>query len=146
MDDSPSSVDLSWDPPPYEMQNGRIRHYNIEITEVETGDVLEVTSNYTNITVNDLVPFYNYTCTISAETVADGPSSDEITFVLPEGRKFLYNNTDDGCCHYHYLFLILELHVQHLMVHLKMSLDQQRIPPALISAGTRLLGTSRMAT
>ena len=86
-DDSPSSVNLTWDPPPFEMQNGRIRRYNIEITEVETGDVLEFTSTSSNITVEDLVPFYNYTCTVSAETVAEGPSSDEITFTLPEGRK-----------------------------------------------------------
>ena len=90
VDDSPSSVDLTWDAPPYEMQNGRIRHYNVEITTVETGDVLEVTSNYSNITVNGLLPFYNYTCTVSAETVADGPSSDEISFILPEGRKPLW--------------------------------------------------------
>ena len=87
-DDSPSSVNLTWDPPPFEMQNGRIRRYNIEITEVETGDVLEFTSTSSNITVEDLVPFYNYTCTVSAETVAEGPSSDEITFTLPEGRKW----------------------------------------------------------
>lgn len=85
-------MDLTWDAPPYEMQNGRIRHYNVKITTVETGDVLEVTSNNnnTNITVNGLLPFYNYTCTVSAETVEDGPSSDEITFVLPEGRKSLW--------------------------------------------------------
>ena len=80
-------MNLTWDAPPYEMQNGRIRNYNIEITEVETGNVLEFTANYTNTTINGLVPFYNYTCTVSAETVAVGPSSDEITFVLPEGRK-----------------------------------------------------------
>ena len=87
VDDSPSSVNLTWDPPPYEMQNGRIRHYNVEITEVETGNVLEYTSNTTNITIENLLPFYNYTCTVSAETVAEGPSSNEITFVLPEGCK-----------------------------------------------------------
>jgi receptor-type tyrosine-protein phosphatase Q len=86
VDDSPSSVNLTWDSPPYEMQNGRIREYNIELTEVETGDVLKFTSSYTNITIEDLLPFYNYTCTISAETVGEGPSSDEITFVLPEGH------------------------------------------------------------
>ena len=85
IDDSPSSVDLTWDAPPYEMQNGRIRRYNVKITEDETGDVLTFTTNNTNITINDLVPFYNYTCTVSAETVGDGPSSDEIKFVLPEG-------------------------------------------------------------
>ena len=90
VDDSPSSVELTWDAPPYEMQNGHIRHYNVKITTVETGQVLEVTSNYTNVTVNGLLPFYNYTCIVSAETVADGPSSDEITFVLPEGRKPLW--------------------------------------------------------
>ena len=94
VDDSPSSVDLTWDSPPYEMQNGRIRHYNVEIKEVETENVLEFMTNSTNITVGHLVPFYNYTCTVSAETVAEGPSSDEITFVLPEGGEFLEHQRD----------------------------------------------------
>ena len=97
VDESPSSVNLTWDSPPYEMQNGRIRHYNVEIKEVETGKVLEFTSNSTNITIGNLVPFYNYTCTVSAETVSEGPSSDEITFVLPEGGKYLEHKR--ALCH-----------------------------------------------
>ena len=76
---------LTWDPPPYEMQNGLIRHYNVEIAEVETDSVINLSTNVTNITVNDLLPFYNYTCTVAAVTVDVGPSSDEISFVLPEG-------------------------------------------------------------
>ena len=87
--DSPSSVDLAWDAPPYEMQNGRIRHYNVEITEDETGNVLEFTTNYTSITIDDLAPFHTYTCTVSAVTTSNGPSS-EITFVLPEGGEYMY--------------------------------------------------------
>ena len=98
VDHSPSSVDLTWDPPPYEMQNGRIRQYIIEVTEVETGKAFEFTANGTNTTISGLVPFYNYTCTISAETVGVGPASDEITFVLPEGRKcsFVHSSFHDS--------------------------------------------------
>ena len=85
----PSSVSLAWDAPPYEKQNGRIHHYNVKIIDIETEEVFEFTSNYTNITVNDLLPFHNYTCIVSAETVGDGPPSDEIFFALPELRKFI---------------------------------------------------------
>ena len=114
VDDSPSSVDLTWDPPPYEMQNGRIRHYNVRIIDDETGNVLTFTTNYTNITINNLVPFYNYTCTVSAETVGDGPSSDEISFVLPEGcEQIKHHNTLTA------LFIL-----QYLMEPLRMSLEQ----------------------
>ena len=139
MDDSPSSVNLSWDAPPYEMQNGRIRHYNIEIIEIETGDVLEFTSNYTNITVNDLLPFYNYTCTVSAETVANGPYSDEITFVLPEGREcndniILCDNINILSC------------LQHLMEPLRMSLGQQLAQQVLKLTGILQRKISKMVS
>ena len=82
------------------MQNGRIRLYNIEITEVETGTVLQFTSNTTSITIENLTPFYNYTCTVSAETVSEGPYSDEITFVLPEGRKYFSFSRAEMFIHY----------------------------------------------
>lgn len=82
-----NGVTLTWDPPPTTKRNGRIRYYNLEITEVETGDVLELESNYTNITVDGLSPFYNYTCNISAVTVAEGPFSNLLSFVVLEGRK-----------------------------------------------------------
>ena len=70
----------------YTVTLNRLETYQIESSQDLTGiQVLTFTTNYTNITINDLVPFYNYTCTVSAETVGDGPSSDEISFILPEG-------------------------------------------------------------
>lgn len=138
VDDTPSSVHITWDAPPYEMQNGHIRQYNVEITEVETGDVLKFKSNFTNIIVNDLVPFYNYSCTVSAETVGAGPPSDEILFVLPEGRKvYLFRK---GFLYSYYYFLI-----QHLMDPQRMSLDSQLVLPVLTSTGIHQHETSKMA-
>ena len=90
VDISPSFVILTWDPPPYEMQNGLIRHYIVEVTELETSNVINLSTTVTNITVNDLLPFYNYTCTVAAETVDVGSSSYEISFVLPEGGCYLH--------------------------------------------------------
>ena len=88
---------LIWDPPHYEMQNGLIRHYNVEILVRETGAFLFFNTSSTNITANNLLPFYSYNCSVSAETVAAGPSSSIITFDLPEGREFYLSEFSTMC-------------------------------------------------
>ena len=80
-------MDLLWDAPPFESQNGLIRGYIVEIRELETGLIFQLTTNSSNISVLNLLPFYNYTCVVAAETIAVGPVSIEIAFTLPEGGK-----------------------------------------------------------
>ena len=76
-------------PPPFQDQNGKIRSYAVQITEIETGVKFNETTKNTTISVKYLHPNYNYHITVSALTVITGPSSDVVIIVMPEdGKKF----------------------------------------------------------
>ena len=72
------SISLSWDPPPFDQQNGRIRQYLINITELDTGSSFLQTSSGTEFTVYSLHPNYYYEFTVAAVTVGVGPPSPPI--------------------------------------------------------------------
>ncbi len=63
----------------------------INVTEVETNSQMKLVSLELNNTVQPLHPFYHYKCTLSAVTVAAGPSSNPIIIQLPEAGE---QNTD----------------------------------------------------
>ena len=66
---------LTWDPPPPEDINGVIREYRINVTEGETGNLLQYTTNpdTRELVVGRLHPYYTYHCTVGAYTVEVGP-------------------------------------------------------------------------
>ena len=70
-----TSIVLSWDPPLLEDQNGIIRHYEVTLIALETGEIHIRTSTTLSITVSSLRPYTTYNCTVAAETVATGPST-----------------------------------------------------------------------
>ncbi len=70
---SPSTLLLSWGPPPSDLQNGIIREYQINITELATGIVRTDAANHLSYLQNELRPYYMYECTVSAVTVGEGP-------------------------------------------------------------------------
>ena len=74
---SSNSIRLTWIPPPEEDQNGVIRSYHINVTELPTGNIHEITNtdNDLNEIVSSLHPFYTYNCTIAAFTIGLGPVS-----------------------------------------------------------------------
>ena len=78
------SLVLAWELPPLEDRNGRIRQYQVRLTEIETGDILQLVSTSTQVNVSNLHPFYNYNCSVAAETIAVGPFSDAILVRLDE--------------------------------------------------------------
>ena len=82
-------ISLSWDPPPPREQNGIIREYRINISEVETGGVLYFVSVGTQLDVSMLHPFYTYEWVVSAYTIGNGPYTDISTLMTPEDGKFL---------------------------------------------------------
>ena len=82
-----SSLTLTWQPPSLESHNGIIRQYVIEVVESNTGITSTVTSNVTEVTVEDLHPFYIYNCRIAAETIQVGPFSSPIAVQLNEDGK-----------------------------------------------------------
>ena len=71
-----TSVTLSWEPPESDLQNGVIRHYLIQVLETQTGNNLTYQATaHTVFTVGDLHPFYTYSFSVQAVTVAPGPLS-----------------------------------------------------------------------
>ena len=76
---SPTSIQLTWDPPVADQQNGIIRQYLINVTELETGVLMHYSTNQTQTTIESLHPFYTYNFTVTAVTVEKGPYTDVIT-------------------------------------------------------------------
>ena len=85
---------LTWDPPPPEDINGVIREYRINVTEGETGLLLQYTTNpdTRELVVGPLHPYYTYHCTVGAYTVETGPYTAIITVRTDEAGK------DDIAC------------------------------------------------
>ena len=79
-----TSISLAWSPPPLDSQNGIIREYRINITEVQTGSIYVFTTSTTSIAVPSLHPHYDYRCTVSAYTVDVGPYSEVLVITTPE--------------------------------------------------------------
>ena len=88
---SSSGFLLSWSAPPAVNHNGIIRNYTINITEENTGRWIQLTSNTNSQRVESLHPHYNYTCVVSAVTVAAGPySSPVFVTTLEDGKGLLF--------------------------------------------------------
>ena len=80
----PNTIHVAWDPPSIDEQNGEIDGYRINVTEAETNNVFQLITNQTQITINNLHPFYTYHCYITAITVGEGPYTDAVTIVTDE--------------------------------------------------------------
>ena len=78
------SISLSWNPPPFEEQNGLIQQYFLTITRNESGMSFQQTSNATETTILSLHPFSTYIIAVAAETVDVGPFTEGLVVRLPE--------------------------------------------------------------
>ena len=78
---------LWWDPPSNESRNGIIRQYVIRVIEADTSTTTTSTSNTTQLTLNDLHPYYTYKCSVAAETVGVGPYTAVLKVQLDEDSK-----------------------------------------------------------
>ena len=83
---SSTNVQLSWNPPPTDQQNGIITDYYINMTEVETGVTVQLTvTGATSLLIDALHPYYVYNFFISAATVVGrGPYSTLFSIRTPE--------------------------------------------------------------
>ena len=87
------ALSLTWSPPPPEDQNGIIRNYLVNISVVESGEhFYQLTSNATVLVVDELHPYYTYSCIVAALTVGTGPFTEVTTVQLPEDG--MPNNID----------------------------------------------------
>ena len=84
---SSSSIRITWSPPAEEQQNGIIRMYHINVTELQTGIVQETVAygDETIKIVNNLHPYYMYECAVAACTVGLGTSAFTHTLTNPAG-------------------------------------------------------------
>ena len=85
------AVRLVWTPPEIQQQNGIIRRYIVNLTSIADGRELIIYSQTTTILVQNLHPFTNYTCSVSAETVAPGPFSPAVMVQTLEDGKVFYS-------------------------------------------------------
>ena len=68
-------------------QNGFIRSYKLNITEAETGQHIQLTTNSTTITAGGLHPYFNYHISVAAVTVAVGPYTEIYSLQTPQDGK-----------------------------------------------------------
>ena len=84
---SSSSIRITWSPPAAEDQNGIIRMYHINVTELPTGTVIEMVAHGDESIeiVNHLHPYYLYECAVAAFTVGLGPPALTQALTNPTG-------------------------------------------------------------
>ena len=81
---SATSFSLMWESPASEATNGVIQQYVVHVVELDTGRQVMVSTNTTEVTLEDLHPFYTYSSRIAAETIAVGPFSTPLATQLSE--------------------------------------------------------------
>ena len=80
-------VVLQWSPPPSEHINGIIRAYTVTVSEHETGWSYNLSSPHTELSIGNLHPFYWYSFSVCAVTVAPGTCTDLYTLQTLEHGK-----------------------------------------------------------
>ena len=87
---SSRSAIVTWDAPPMAQQNGIIILYTINVTVADSGEMFQLTSTTTSLTVSTLQSFTTYFCIIAASTsVGMGPFSTVFTLQTPEDGTLL---------------------------------------------------------
>ena len=87
---SSKSAHLSWLPPPREHRNGLIRHFWINITEINTGRKFTKTLSSTATVLSSLHPYYTYQFSVAAYTVGLGPFTTAIVLKMPQDGETVY--------------------------------------------------------
>ena len=84
---------ISWTDPLPIYQNGLIREYVINVTELDTGNIYSHSAITTEFNAEFLHPYYYYSCSVAAVTVSVGPFSDSVTVQTAiDGKKWFSNS------------------------------------------------------
>ena len=92
-----SAIVVFWRLPPFEERNGVIISYTIVLLEMPTNMTLiyQREGNHTELIVEELHPYYEYRCSIAAQTqIGTGPFSDSVTVRTAEDGK----GNEQTCC------------------------------------------------
>ena len=93
----PTSIRVSWDPPPAERSNGRIMYYKLLVVESGRSDseAAMITLNATSLVLDELKRWTEYRIWgLAGTSSGDGPPSFPITVRTHEdGTYFIKNNT-----------------------------------------------------
>ena len=87
----PTTISLSWQPPPPESQNGIITSYTILITEVvtNTNTTYQREGSRTELLITGLHPYYDYSCTVAAATLIGlGPFAVPFSVVTHQDGEY----------------------------------------------------------
>ena len=84
-----TSIQLEWEPPALEDQNGHITSYTVLCFAVSQTLIMQSTSDNV-ITLSGLHPYTMYSCNVSAVTVAEGPFSDSVNVTTVEDGMYLF--------------------------------------------------------
>ena len=68
-----TAVQLSWQPPPVDEQNGVIRLYTVVLRESQTGQTMVYNTTMPQLTVGSLMPCMSYNWNVTPYTVGYGP-------------------------------------------------------------------------
>lgn len=88
---SPTSIRVSWEPPPAERSNGNIIYYRLQVVEAGRSDseASIIKLNDTNFLLDELKRYTEYRIWVLAGTsVGDGPNSYPITVRTHEDGTF----------------------------------------------------------
>lgn len=86
--EGPYVVSLSWTSPPLIHLNGELDHYEIEVTETNTGRQFQRTETTTQTMISSLHPYYVYQFRVAAYTNARGQYSQQISVTTSESGRF----------------------------------------------------------
>ena len=115
------TLHITWQPPVEEERNGIIRRYVINITELNSGTEFQLENATTEITVQNLHPFYRYSYSIAAKTIALGPFTPGSIIEMPEDGKLTKFCHVEGI---HIIIILSSLALQHLQHHRVMLASQ----------------------
>ena len=85
---SSSSLLLTWQPPLDNQLNGILTGYVVNVTETETGDQYQISTDAAQYTFEGLHPFYRYTFIVAALTIGPGPFSGIFHLQMPQDGMF----------------------------------------------------------
>ena len=81
-----------WHPPDGAFHNGIIRHYVVNIVDVNTSESINITSTTSQpiLNIGSLLLGREYACSVAAVTVSQGPFSEVIFFTTNNDGMILF--------------------------------------------------------